>query len=156
MFFIRKMGLLLRGGISIGSHYESEKNNYLMIFSEAHNKAVRLEGEANDPRILLEESLRSYLEEILYPSIDKRFYIDPDGLHCLDIYSVFGAIGNTQDFLTDIKKGLIQNLNYNLNLNNKKELGKIIYFAKYHNRQVGNLNFPELALNIDKYEQIIE
>lgn len=68
-FFIGKMGSLLRGGISIGSHYESEKDNYLMIFSEAHNKAVRLEREANYPRIILEESLR--LREIIYNNRNK-------------------------------------------------------------------------------------
>ena len=153
--FIGKTGSLLRGGISLGSHYESEKNNYLMIFSEAHNKAVRLEGAANYPRIILEDGLRTYLEEISYTHIDKFFYKDQDGYHCFNIYSVFYVIGITKDVLTDINKGI--SLNLESNIGNKKELSKLIYFAKYHNEQVGSdcLNFPDLALDIAKFEKMM-
>lgn len=155
-FFIGKMGSLLRGGISIGSHYESEKNNYLLIFSEAHNKAVRLEGEAIYPRIILEDSLRTHLEEISYQNINKFFYKDQEGYYCFDIYSVLHVIGNTHDVLTDINKGIT--LNMETNLGNKKELSKLIYFAKYHNKQVNSdrLNFPDLALDIAKFKKSIE
>lgn len=154
-FFIGKTGSLLRGGISIGSHYESERDSYLFIFSEAHNKAVHLEGEAEYPRIILEDSLRSHLEEISYMHIDKFFYRDQDGHYCFNIYSIFNTI-DPQHVLTDINKGLT--LNMESNSGNDKELKKLLYFARYHNGQVSsdNLNFPDLAIDIGRFEKIIK
>ncbi len=154
--FIGKMGTLLRGGISVGTHYESERDNYLLIFSEAHNKAVRLERNAEYPRILLEDSLRSYLDDMSYPNIEKYFYKDEDGHYCFDMYSIFRVIDNTQNVLTDINKGLT--LNMESNLNNKKDLKKLIYFARYHNRQVSSdrLNFPDMSIDIGRFEKIVE
>jgi len=146
--FIAKMGHLLRGGISAGTHYESERANYLFIFSEAHNKAVRLEGRAEYPRILLDDNLKSQLEEMNYTHMDKFFYEDSDGRCCFDIYSVLPVFPNRKDFLTDINKGITLNIRHNFN--NKKELAKLEYFAKYHNRKVGRegMNFPHLSINI--------
>ncbi len=154
--FISKMGHIFRGGISMGSHYETERDNYLFIFSEAHNKAVHLEREAKYPRILLEDNLRLYLNEMSYSHIDKFFYKDDDGRYCFDMYSILQIMDNSQNVLTDINKGLL--LNMESNTSNKKELTKLIYFAKYHNRKVGSdgLNFPALSMNIDKFVKIIE
>lgn len=155
--FISKMGHIFRGGISMGSHYEMERDNYLFIFSEAHNKAVHLEREATYPRILLEDDLRSYLNEMSYPHMDEFFYKDDDdGRYCFDIYSILQIMDNRQNVLTDINKGLT--LNMESNISNIKELTKLIYFAKYHNRKIGSdgLNFPELSINIDKFVKIIE
>ncbi len=154
--FISKMGHIFRGGISIGSHYETERDNYLFIFSEAHNKAVHLEREAKYPRILLEDNLKLYLNEISYTHMDKFFYKDDDGHYCFDMYSILQIMDNSQNVLTDINKGLL--LNMESNTRNKKELAKLIYFAKYHNRKVcsDSLNFPALSMNIDKFEKIIE
>jgi hypothetical protein len=149
--FISKMGHLLRGGISADLHYESEHENYLFIFSEAHNKAVRLEEEAVYPRILLDDSLRLQLEEISYPYMDKFFYKDEDGRYCFDIYSILQIMDNRQNVLTDINKGIT--LNIESNSDNNKELIKLIYFVKYHNKKVSSdeLNFPDLVINIDKF-----
>ncbi len=147
--FIAKMGHLLRGGISAGTHYESERVNYLFIFSEAHNKAVCLEGQAEYPRILLDDNLQLQLQKMNYTNMDRFFYEDEDGRLCFDIYSVLPVSPNPQDFLTDINKGVT--LNIRNNSNNEKELTKLRYFAKYHNRKVGRdgMNFPQLSININ-------
>jgi hypothetical protein len=154
--FTSKIGHIFRGGISMGSHYETERDNYLFIFSEAHNKAVRLEREATHPRILLEDNLRLYLEDISYTHLDKFFYKDDDECYCFDSYSILQMMDNRRDVLIDINMGL--SLNMESNMSNKKELAKLIYFAKYHNRKIcaSGLNFPELSINIDKFVRIIE
>ena len=86
---ISRMGHFHRGGLAVGSHYESERDNYLFIFSEAHDKAVKLEREAEYPVALLDNSLRAFLEEMAYPHIDKFFYKDVKDRYCFDTYSCF-------------------------------------------------------------------
>lgn len=60
---------------------------------------------------------------------------------------------NRQNVLTDIKNGLM--LNMESNSNNEKELTKLIYFANYHNRKVSEdgSNFPYLAIDIPEVEE---
>lgn len=152
--FVSTMGHVLRGGISIGNHYESERENQLFIFSEAHNRAVTLEKEkAEYPRIVLDEPLRKYLEEISYPNIDKFFYKEEDGYYCLDIYSAQHYWTDKERTLTRIKEGIT--LNLESNFNNAKKLTKLLHFARYHNRKVTSteMNFPHLTFDINKYEK---
>jgi hypothetical protein len=146
--FIATMGHLLRGGISVGTHFESERENYLFLFSEAHNKAVHLEEQAEYARILLDDNLRSLLQTMGFTHMDEFFYKDDDDRLCFDIYSVLPKFPNRQDALTHINKGLT--LNIRSNTKNEKELKKLIHFAKYHNRKVGRdgMNFPQLSINI--------
>ncbi|KAF0143717.1 MAG: hypothetical protein FD156_2452 [Nitrospirae bacterium] len=153
--FISKMGYLLRGGISIGNHYESEREKQLFVFSEAHNMAVTLENKkAEYPRIVLDEPLRKYLEEISYPNIESFFYKDEDGYYCLDIYSALRNWGdNKEKKLAEIKEGITFNLESNFN--NARELGKLLYFVSYHNRKVTSteVNLTHQAFDISKYEK---
>ena len=157
ILFISKMGLILRGGISLGTHYESERENYVFIFSEAHNKAVRLEREAGYPRILLDDTLRAYLDKMGYSHMNKSFYKDEYGRYCFDIYSILDIMDNKQkqNFLTDINKGLT--LNMEDNIADQKKLSKLIYFARYHNSKVSGegLNLPNLVIDIAKFEKIV-
>ncbi|MGB7575653.1 MAG: hypothetical protein WBN53_17535, partial [Thermodesulfobacteriota bacterium] len=108
------------------------------------------------PRILLEDDLGSYLNEKSYPHMDQFFYKDDDGRYCFDIYSILEIMDNRQDVLTDINRGLT--LNMGSNTHNIRELTKLVYFAKYHNRKIGSdgLNLPELSINIDGFMRIIE
>lgn len=153
--FISKMGYLLRGGISIGNHYKSERDDQLFIFSEAHNRAVTLENrKAEYPRIVLDEPLHKYLEEISYPHIRKFFYKDEDGYYCLDIYYALRNWGdNKEKILADIKEGIT--LNLESNFNNARELGKLLCFVRYHNRKVTSteVNLTHQAFDISKYEE---
>ncbi len=178
---IAETGTLLRGGISIGSHYESERDKYLFIFSEAHNKAVKLEREAGQPRILLDDKLRQYLEKIAYPNMEKHFYIDQEERHCFDFYSYLNIIDDPRSVLSDINEAISLDMSNNAEENkklnekvskdelrsadlteaineNRERLTKLLYFARYHNKKVSKdgLNLADLALNIDEIEKIIE
>jgi len=161
--FISEVKHLLRGGISIGSHYESERDNYLFIFSEAHNQAVKLENKDTNkyPRILLDDKLRDYLISKSFSHIDKFFYTDEAGLYCFDIYSILSDCDKQQiiQTLTKIRDGLNYHLERNFKDKDKekeyeKVLSKLMYFAKYHNRKIidGTLNFPDLVIDINKYK----
>ena len=154
VLFTCKMGHFLRGGMSIGKHYESERTNQFFIFSEAHNKAVTMESKiAQNPRIIIDESLKLYLNEISQHYIPKFFYKDDDGFYCLDIYSALHYFDRKEGILLDIKQGIL--LNMQKNFDNKKEFGKLLYFAKYHNGRVNRAtqNFSSLAIDLDKYEE---
>ncbi len=152
LLFMCKMGHILRGGMSIGKHYESERQDQLFIFSEAHNRAVTIESEiAQNPRLVIDEPLKLYLEEISQDYIPKFFYKDDDGYYCLDIYSSLRLFKKREEMLQDIKQGMI--LNMETNIDKKKELGKLIYFAKYHNGPRSTQNFPSLAIDLGKYEE---
>jgi len=155
--FTVQMGHLLRGGISIGKHYESERERQLFIFSEAHNRAVTLESKkAVYPRIIIDDRLLLYLKDISF-SYGGLFYKDDD-YYCLDIYNIFFDIddrrGNRkEEFLTHIKNGV--ELEIKKNFSNKKELDRLIYFAKMHNMRVisARVNLPHLTFDIEKYEK---
>jgi hypothetical protein len=158
MSFIAQMGSLLRGGISIGNHYESERERQLFIFSEAHNNAVNLESKkAVYPRIIMDELLRSYFDRISFPY--SRFFYRDDDYYCLDVYEIYFSIpierwgASREKFLTPIKKGI--ELAMDRNFNRRKELSRLIYYAKFHNRKVcsARVNLPHLAFDIEKYEE---
>lgn len=154
--FTAEMGYLLRGGISIGNHYESERERQLFIFSEAHNKAVILESEmADNPRIIIDEHLLRYFDCISFP-YSGLFYKDDDYC-CLDIYNIYFDMdrkwNRKESNLTHIKNGI--ELSMEKHFRSVKELAKMIYFAKYHNRKVisAKVNLPHLAFDIEKYEE---
>lgn len=155
IYFIAQIGYLLRGGVSIGNHYESERERQLFIFSEAHNRAVTLESKkADNPRIVMDEHLQLYFEQVSYPFIDRFFYKDEDGCYCLDIYYAITLWGNRMvEMLTHMKDGI--DLCIENNFNAAKELGKLINFAKFHNKKVNRakVNLPHLLLDIEKYEE---
>jgi len=150
--FISKMGYTLRGGISYGNHYESERDRQFFIFSEAFNRAVQLEKNvAKTPRIVMDEHVLQYLGKIGYPNIDKYFYKDEeDDYYCLDIYRSLRVFGNAQNVLYHIKQGItlaIQN-----NIGKPDVLAKLKHFAQYHNRWVtgAEVNQPHLAIDLNK------
>jgi hypothetical protein len=155
--FTAQMGYLLRGGISMGNHYESERDRQLFIFSEAHNRAVVLESElADKPRIIVDEHLLLYFDRISFPY--SGFFYKDDDYYCMDIYNIFFAFSSgrwdrREEFLTHLENGI--ELAIEKNLNRAKELDKLIYFAKYHNRKVicAKVNLPHLTLDTEKFEE---
>ena len=154
LLFTCKMGHILRGGMSIGKHYESERANQFFIFSEAHNRAVMIESKiAQTPRLVIDELLKLYLDEISQHYIPKFFYKDTDGYYCLDIYSSLRLFARREEMLLDIRQGIT--LNMEKNFDNRKELGNLIYFAKYHNKQINRVtqNYLSLAIDLGKYEE---
>ncbi|MDY7034240.1 MAG: hypothetical protein SVY10_20335 [Thermodesulfobacteriota bacterium] len=154
--FIAKTGLLLRGGISIGSHYESESNrqeNNFFVFSRAYLNAYRLERAAKNPRILVDDTFWSYLKEISFHNSEFYFYRDKDKRNCFDFYCFLRHDTHSQSVLTDIRKGVLDQLK--IDKDDNESLEKSIYFVEYHNRKVSRdeLAFPELAIDIEKFKR---
>ena len=150
--FISKMGYTLRGGISYGNHYESERDRQFFIFSEAFNRAVQLEKDvAKMPRIVMDENAFKYLREIGYPNIDKYFYKDgQDGYFCLDIYKSLRLFRDAQNVLDHIKLGI--SLAIRNNGSKPDVLAKLKHFAQYHNRWVtgDKIKQPHLAIDLSE------
>lgn len=153
-FIISKVNHLFRGGISVGEHYEAERENYLFIFSQAHNQAVRLEkDDTKHPRILLDDRLRADLIKRSFPHMDKFFYKDDDGFNCFDIYSSLSVFNEQRiiQTMTEIKEAL----QYHIEKNSEdtEVLSKLIYFARYHNRKIstGGLNLPDLCIDMNTF-----
>ena len=154
--FIAKTGLLLRGGISMGPHYESESNiegSNFFVFSKAYLDAYKLESTAKYPRIIIDDSLLSYLEQISFPRPDAYFYIDKDKRTCFEFYCFLRHDIHSRSVLIDIRNGMLDQLESNKG--DSEALAKGMYFAEYHNRKVGKgeLGLEELAIDLEKFEK---
>ena len=149
--FISKTGLVFRGGISKGQHYESAFNSNgihnLFIFSKAYIDAYELEKKAETPRIVIDDALWLYLNKLSNDS-SKHFFNDGDGRKCFDIYCSLHHDKYSESRLTDIKKRVEANIRKNINKHN--ELCKLIYFARFHNMRVrkDKLNFEKLSIGV--------
>jgi hypothetical protein len=155
--FIAKTGLVFRGGIAIGPHYETEYSdlgNNLFIFSKAYIRAYYLEQSADEPRILIDEQLLELLQKLSFNYMERFFYEDANEKKCFDIYAFLQHDDLSQEVLKEIKKGVTLNLENSLK--KESQLKKLIYFAKYHNRKVDrdNLNFDQLSIDVRKYENL--
>lgn len=144
--FIAKTGLVLRGGIAMGPHYEKSypDSGSLFIFSQAYIRAYHLEKNAGLARILIDGELLKFLREIPFKQIEKFIYRD-DGKDCFDIYCFLQQDDNSYSILQGIK----ETVSLNLQSSQQKPcaLHKLIYFANYHNRMVKKLGFSELMIN---------
>ncbi len=144
-FIIELTGCPLRGGISMGTHYESESEKYLFVLSEAHNNAVDLEKEAKYPRMLLDNKVLAYMDEISYPK-NHFFYKDEYGDYCFDWYA---GLTDPPKQLRRIKDIVTLNASSISKSSDKKALRKVVYFARYHNRKVSESSFNCSDLIID-------
>lgn len=149
--FISKTGLVFRGGISKGPHYESAFNSdgihNLFIFSKAYIDAYELEKKAEAPRIIVDDALWLYLSEL--PNDTCRHFLDDgDGRRSFDIYCSLQHDTYSESLLTAIKKGVEANMIKNINKHN--ELCKLIYFARFHNMRVrkDKLDFENLSIRV--------
>lgn len=157
--FIAKTGLVLRGGIAIGPHYENESGHNLFIFSRAYIEAYKLERRAKNPRILIDKQFLEYLQNIHFEYTNMFFYNDSDGEKCFETYAFLrrnDKLSNT--ILRDIKNGVVLNLETNLNKQDLNAITKLVYFAKYHNKKISRheLNFEDLSIDVSKFEKISE
>ena len=155
--FIRNTGLILRGGISMGSHYESEPvsgNRGLFIFSDAYINAYQLEQKAKMSRILIDDALYAYLKEASYDTT-KHLYKDDDGCKCFDFYSFLQHDEQSQDCLKNIQQGLMANMRFSFE--DPHALKKLVSFAKYHNRKIckDQLDFEQLAVDFGPFERLL-
>lgn len=156
--FIGKTGYVLRGGISIGSHYESESDEggrFLFMFSKAYLNAYDQEKKAKDARIVIDSNLWSYLEELSFEENKEFFYKDQDGKRCLEFYVGLLQGEDSRMVLSDIKEGLTRHLD--LERNYPDALSKLLSFAKYHNKRVSNerFNHSDLTIDTSTYEGVV-
>ena len=150
-FFMGKVELVLKGGISIGSHYEDEEGGNLFIFSKAYLDAYKLQAKENKPRIVLDKHLTERLRSLPFKHFDYFFFKDDNSL-CFDIYCApLNAIsrGNNRfkTILSDIKQGVQANINKNRNKPNVLE--KLEWFATYHNKRVNPIGCKDLSITPD-------
>ncbi|MBW2631649.1 MAG: hypothetical protein JRC90_07800 [Deltaproteobacteria bacterium] len=137
--FISHTGYCVRGGISIGKHYENNFNEEksLFVFSQAYIKAYQLERKANTPRVLVDKVLYDYLAKIHFPKLDKFFFQDFQDISrsiCFDFYAhLIKDTYEAKQVLEEIKRGIVLNLQQNSG--DTKILSKLKYFANYHNEK---------------------
>lgn len=148
--FIGKTGLVLRGGISMGPHYEKQYDSSIFLFSQAYLNACRLEKEAKFPRILIDKELFAYFKSFPPDDISNFFY-DDEGEKCLNVYAHFDRVASSHSILRDIRTGIIRNIVQNDR--KKRALENLLYFSKFHNRRVLLLGFDDLLINVSKIEQ---
>jgi hypothetical protein len=144
--FIGKTGLVLRGGISMGPHYENSQKESLFILSQAYLNAYKIEQEADTPRILIDDPVYAFVKDLPLEHLQNFTFVDATKKRCLDIYSIFENEPRSRTMLSGIKGRVMRNI-ADSRLN-KCALGKLIEFAKYHNQRVQKLGFGDLAINL--------
>lgn len=146
-FFIAKTGLVLRGGIAGGPHYENNMGLNQFLFSWAYLRAYELEKQAEVPRLVIDRNIAKQFEAL---KMDWQDSIYPE--KCFDIYYLLAKPGfeeMARQVLPDIREGVSRNLEYN---RGKPEvLSKLIYFANYHNTRIAqaDLNLPQYLIETE-------
>jgi hypothetical protein len=150
---IATTGRPLRGGVSIGFGYESERESFLFGLSEALNNAVMLERRAENPKVLLDQKLSEYLDEVEYTNKNTFFYRDEHENLCFDWYAGLSGFSYKDKWfiLTAIKNNITENAS--AIGKDKNVIEKLLYFAGYHNRKVqdSTINCPEIQINIGQF-----
>jgi len=137
--FLSHTGCLMRGGIAIGPHYESDLGKgggNFFIFSKAYVDAYSLENIAKNPRIIVDEHLISYLKKQSFTEMNRFIYRDKGGKHCFNIYGHITHIDHNYKTVLNVIKKTIEN-QIIIYAHDKKISRKLKYFAKYHNKKVG-------------------
>ncbi len=152
------MGLVVRGAITIGPHYErdweEDGSQCLFVFSKALVDAVDLEHkEAKTARIVVAEGLVRYLKEQTNLDVGEFVFSDSEGKSCFDLYNIFRPLSadNARKVLSDIKKAVTMNMVDSSF--DPKALEKLEYFAEYHNKWVREF-CADTDLRIDCREMI--
>ena len=134
-----------------------ERERFLFVLSEAHNKAVLLEKEAKCPRMLADNTLTVYLNQIAYEHKDRFFYRDGCGGYCFDWYGGLMSIPDDKraQILSEIRDAVT--LNAMNNGGNKEVLSKLVHFGTYHNNKVTEspLNCPEFTIDLARIESLL-
>jgi hypothetical protein len=144
--FIGITGLLVRGGISMGPHYENPHDGSLFIFSQAYINAYKLEGKADTPRILIDDKVLEFITGLHAEELKRFVFLDSSGEKCLDIYAIFENEPRSPAILSEIKERVSRNM-FKIR-QDKKALRKFIHFFEYHNQRVLRLGFPDMILDL--------
>ncbi|MBI5100867.1 MAG: hypothetical protein HZB33_03370 [Nitrospirae bacterium] len=154
---IQKTEHILRGGISLGLHYENDfhhQSDVQLLISKAYVSAHQLERKASKAKkatILVDNSLLDYLAKISFPYVDVFFYKDVDGDICFDFYSCLNNNPEAAKILAKVQRGVTFNLE--ANKNDDEALRNLLFFVDYHNKQVvkSTINCSHLIIDKAKY-----
>lgn len=150
--FIGNVQLFLRGGISIGKHFEETNSKMQFMFSSVLVNAYIAEQKAVDVRIIFDKNTIKYLRKTYGLKEFKRLlYKDLDNIYCLDYYFFFNN-GAFLDLLQKIIDAAL--INIKEFRNDPKVLSKYIPFLRYHNYQVQNiLEKPEFTIDMNIFSK---
>ncbi|MFA5838999.1 MAG: hypothetical protein WC849_03625 [Candidatus Paceibacterota bacterium] len=146
--FIQYIGNTLRGGMSIGQHYDNydkyreNKDIKLVMFSKSLIESHKLESESSFyPRVLINKKLNDYLQKISFKKYNEFFYQDFFHETCLRIYGHFVKSKYQSSVVEELIhiKDKIQN-SIDDNQGNRKILEKLFYFSNYHDYECKQLN----------------
>ncbi len=147
---IAKTGLVVRGGITIGSHYErdweEDGSKCLFVFSKALVDAVDLEKNvAKTARIVIDESLLDYLREKADIDIDAFVFKDTHGRLCFEVYNILRlySADSARRVLKAIRHGVTSNM---ADCSDQEALEKLKYFAEYHNSRMKASSLNDLLI----------
>jgi len=152
--FISNSEHLLRGGMSIGEHYDNcdkyleNKNINLFMFSRPLVTSHELENTSSFyPRILVDKKLIEYIHKISFNKYKQFFYEDFFYEPCLRMYSHFIPSKNkvmVKDELFKIKEMIQRSIEHRKG--NRRILEKLYYFSNYHDIECKKMKIQE-----DKY-----
>ncbi len=152
--FIGKTGLIMRGGIAKGPHYEKDIDNNIFLFSKAYIDAYELHERNQQPRIVADDKLIAYLREIQFNYLDAFFYKEHDNTICFDWYFFF-EFGDprSKKLLRDIKSGLITNIRASVADDSART--KLKCFVEYHNRKMSEAgeDYKEFTIDTGIFEK---
>jgi hypothetical protein len=144
--FMGITGLLVRGGISMGQHYENPHDGSLFIFSQAYINAYKLERKTVMPRILIDDKAFGFISGLAAEELKRFIFVDISGERCLDFYAIFEREPRSPVILSSIKERVSENM-FKMR-QDKKVLSKFIHFFEYHNERVTRLGFPDMILDL--------
>ncbi len=134
-------GVFVRGGIASGRHFESED----ILFSVGLQHAYKLETEAVYPRIIIDESLKEFIDEKLMQGVkselrfrvlrapDDFLFIDYLGAvlnECFEDFTIIAVIADHRAQVLDQVEKFERNT---------RILNKYRWVADYHNYIIDNL-----------------
>jgi hypothetical protein len=133
--FVRK-NLYLRGGVSIGFHYEDDN----IIFSDGLIKAYYLESKKSVyPRIILDKKLSKHLKKLWKHQkvvisdfgIEKSILVDDEGIIFMNPFNLTQSMGNIMS--NGFKNNNLQEIDNNFHLDIKRNLEDKIAEYKSNN-----------------------
>ena len=149
--FIGRIGNTLRGGISIGQHYDNcdeyfkNKDTKFFMFSKSLVQSQELESKSSFyPRVLIDKKLENYFKKISFNNYEHYFFSDFFNQTCLRLYSHFLRFKNISDVRSElllIKKQIEKSIDEHHG--DRNTLEKLYYFSNYHNYECERLNIDD-------------
>jgi hypothetical protein len=147
-------GIFVRGGLSVGKHYESER----MIFSEGLVNAYKLEQKAFYPRIVIDKSITKPREPgnihcnntIMYAPDNSAFidYMGVSSIYLMDHSEKLQALFDThREQILKQMEGILKKPDDPKNAN---KIAKYMWLADYHNTKCNQFIEDNPNLGVDR------